>query len=72
MLIEFLKILLIFAVLFAAFSVATAFLYGIRSLYSPDYIHTLKFGLLVYAGFSVFYGAYVAIYNRLMRHGKPR
>ena len=66
MFIEFLKVLLVFAALIAIFTAVRLVLYGMQSLYDPDYLRVSATMLLVGAGFSVFYGVFVAIYNRLM------
>ena len=66
MFIEFLKVLLVFAGLIALFTGVRLVLYGMQSLYDPDYLRVSATMLLVGAAFSVFYGVFVAIYNRLM------
>jgi len=66
MIIEFLKVLLVFAGLIAIFTSVRVILYGMQSLYDPDYVRIAVTMLLVGAGFAIFYGVYVAIYNRLM------
>jgi len=66
MFIEFLKVLLVFAALIAIFTGVRLVLYGMQPLYDPDYLRVSATMLLVGAGFSVFYGVFVAIYNRLM------
>lgn len=66
MFIEFVKVLLIFAGLIAIFTGVRVVLYGTQSLFDPDYQHVAATMLLVGAGFSVFYGVFVAIYHRLM------
>ena len=67
MFIEFLKVLLVFAGLIAVFAGVRLVLYGIQSLYDPDFLRVAVTMLLVGAGFAVFYGVYVAIYNKLMK-----
>ena len=64
-LIEFLKIALVFALCFTIFSAVRVYLYGMQSLHSVDYADAVKLALLAGGGFSVFYGVFVAIYNRL-------
>jgi hypothetical protein len=66
MFIEFLKVLLVFAALIAIFTGVRLVLYGMQSLYDPDYLRVAGTMLLVGTAFSVFYGVFVAIYNRLM------
>jgi hypothetical protein len=56
----------VFAALIAIFTGVRVVLYGVQSLYDPEYLRVAGTMLLVGAGFSVFYGVFVAIYNRLM------